>query len=599
MERSTPRLSQRSTNEQVTTPQTPQQINLAFSPQQFRKALEVQQMDMQLLDSQFTKVPLQQHENSLTPCKGVYLLHSSRESSAKKQTGTLTTSASMMIKPSQAKENDSNFVAEAEQTIGVFNRTQSISTKAYKMLIGNTLPNGQEIQLHRNQYSNSKLYPIYQMDEEEIQSVMTADCDDDQSEMLMDPLDEEILEEDDMATDTSSERKESGFSKLKQKLKDKWKSVTSKWKLALANEKLIRQNNSPLKQNKTKRTLQQNIRVNQSPQSPLVKQLVQTGKLNLSPSAAAATSCSPHSTSSPLSKKVVENLMTKKNVSPKLLAVKKLISESFRETPKKSMVETPKKQVLTTPVKQTAPADSFICKNITSTPSTATPQKTNSLSNFMNLLTPRTKSILALRKVNAASFRSPGESTPSTPRTPALRLTVEEEALLAQHDLDFFDTLKRKECYPFFYRFCDKERSTENVDFWHQVQHYRQLPSASQRLQKALELFHTFVDQNAPRALNIDGKSIDQLRQKIIQCEDESLMTVDMFDDLQRTIEVVMVDSFARFKISDTYKQMVLEYVARLNQPPSTPRNIGTPLIKTPHLKRQETNNSLLHSAKK
>lgn len=109
-------------------------------------------------------------------------------------------------------------------------------------------------------------------------------------------------------------------------------------------------------------------------------------------------------------------------------------------------------------------------------------------------------------------------------------------------------------------------RSVENVSFWESVQFvFKKLKNKEQRLNCARRLYNTFIAENAPSAININRQQIETIKRRIDDCANnmngETLN--GLFDEVHKSIEALMMDSFSRFQDSPLHKEMLLFIKAR------------------------------------
>jgi hypothetical protein len=116
------------------------------------------------------------------------------------------------------------------------------------------------------------------------------------------------------------------------------------------------------------------------------------------------------------------------------------------------------------------------------------------------------------------------------------------------------------------FTFVTISRSVENVSFWESVQFvFKKLKNKEQRLNCARRLYNTFIAETAPSAININRKQIETIKQRIDDCaNNRNGETLNgLFDEVHRSIEALMMDSFSRFQESPLYKEMLLFIKAR------------------------------------
>ncbi|KAL9648624.1 hypothetical protein ABK040_016256 [Willaertia magna] len=118
----------------------------------------------------------------------------------------------------------------------------------------------------------------------------------------------------------------------------------------------------------------------------------------------------------------------------------------------------------------------------------------------------------------------------------------------------------------YFIKHCQLEYSTENIEFWMEVKlKYKFLLSKQHRLKLAKQLFDEYVSLNASKALNIDKKAIQAVKNRIEKAESSDINNNEddlenLFDSIVTHIISVMLDSFRRFQLSNLFQEMTNNY---------------------------------------
>ncbi|KAF0984321.1 hypothetical protein FDP41_007498 [Naegleria fowleri] len=116
------------------------------------------------------------------------------------------------------------------------------------------------------------------------------------------------------------------------------------------------------------------------------------------------------------------------------------------------------------------------------------------------------------------------------------------------------DVLTNRDAIKQFKIFCTSEHCEEYILFYEAVEDFRTLPSQHERIQKAKEIFETFIEIPLKRTSLFESQiryytigcstdDIDRIRKKVLN-EDFS---VEMFDDLSLDVQEQMKDVFERF----------------------------------------------------
>jgi len=141
----------------------------------------------------------------------------------------------------------------------------------------------------------------------------------------------------------------------------------------------------------------------------------------------------------------------------------------------------------------------------------------------------------------------------------------------------------------YFYKFCEKEHSTENIDFYNAIQKYKKCRDRIGQIKSAKSILRIFLLPNSEKEVNVSQSRIkgtieliegasEQTRLKTKSETSESdnltfevelakkaaarhkkklLLPVDLFDRILDDVEPVMADTFSRFKSDDLYAEMV------------------------------------------
>lgn len=129
----------------------------------------------------------------------------------------------------------------------------------------------------------------------------------------------------------------------------------------------------------------------------------------------------------------------------------------------------------------------------------------------------------------------------------------EDVSRVAAWAVNFGSLLRDKSGLKLFTEFLKREFSDENIDFWKECEEYKDFKDVSSRKRKAKAIFEKYITSDAPRAVNID----DITRQQVeAQLENPSSET---FVDAQtKTFYLMKQDSYSRFLKSDLYKNRLM-----------------------------------------
>ncbi|XP_069089254.1 regulator of G-protein signaling 21-like [Pleurodeles waltl] len=103
-----------------------------------------------------------------------------------------------------------------------------------------------------------------------------------------------------------------------------------------------------------------------------------------------------------------------------------------------------------------------------------------------------------------------------------------------------------------FRAFLQSEFSDENIEFWLACEEFKKAKTSAQIASKANKIYCDYIQTEAPKEINIDHKTRDNITKNISQ------PTITCFDEAQRNILCLMTkDSYPRFLKSDVYKEFM------------------------------------------
>nr|XP_057923234.1 regulator of G-protein signaling 13-like [Doryrhamphus excisus] len=108
-----------------------------------------------------------------------------------------------------------------------------------------------------------------------------------------------------------------------------------------------------------------------------------------------------------------------------------------------------------------------------------------------------------------------------------------------------------------FQAFLKSEFSDENMEFWLVCEEYKKIRTHFRMTSKAKKIFKHYIQAQAPREINIDHKTREQIRHSL------KAGCTGCFDEAQRIVYGLMErDSYPRFLKSDIYRTF-LESVSK------------------------------------
>lgn len=116
-----------------------------------------------------------------------------------------------------------------------------------------------------------------------------------------------------------------------------------------------------------------------------------------------------------------------------------------------------------------------------------------------------------------------------------------------------------------FYQYCRKEMSQENLFLYDQIINYKEMVhkgSLNQALSKAKSILHTYIDTEAPIAVNISGSDRTSFLVKykiLVDSSEEQRDTetmVHLFDSIELSVLANLRDTFLRFRVTSQARDM-------------------------------------------
>uniref|UniRef100_A0A8B9L2X1 Regulator of G-protein signaling 8 n=1 Tax=Astyanax mexicanus TaxID=7994 RepID=A0A8B9L2X1_ASTMX len=103
-----------------------------------------------------------------------------------------------------------------------------------------------------------------------------------------------------------------------------------------------------------------------------------------------------------------------------------------------------------------------------------------------------------------------------------------------------------------FRTFLKTEFSDENIEFWLACEDYKKIKSPAKLVSKANKIYNEFIDVKAPREVNIDFRTRQDTKQKLLEPISSSL------NEIQAKVYSLMEkDSYPRFLRSKCYQDLL------------------------------------------
>jgi len=164
-----------------------------------------------------------------------------------------------------------------------------------------------------------------------------------------------------------------------------------------------------------------------------------------------------------------------------------------------------------------------------------------------------TEEIISLSKKRSNSQSSAESKEANSVVEPPRPTTPEEtkEAKLSKGRNSLLEMLHDEDMRTLFKEFAKKEISDENVLFWEEVEKYKKVESQAERQELAVHIYQIFIPADSEYCLNLPAHLYRELAATY------SSGDVHVFDKTQTAVETCMSDTFRRFKLTDTYDQLI------------------------------------------
>ncbi|XP_051568307.1 regulator of G-protein signaling 8 isoform X2 [Myxocyprinus asiaticus] len=103
-----------------------------------------------------------------------------------------------------------------------------------------------------------------------------------------------------------------------------------------------------------------------------------------------------------------------------------------------------------------------------------------------------------------------------------------------------------------FRTFLKTEFSDENIKFWLACEDYKKMKSPAKMMSKANKIYKEFIEVHAPREVNIDHRTREETKQRLLEPTSNSL------NEVQAKVHSLMEkDSYPRFIRSKMYQDLL------------------------------------------
>lgn len=118
---------------------------------------------------------------------------------------------------------------------------------------------------------------------------------------------------------------------------------------------------------------------------------------------------------------------------------------------------------------------------------------------------------------------------------------------------DSFDILlSNKYGLAAFRTFLKTEFSDENIEFWLACEDYKKIKSPAKMMSKANKIYKEFIDVHAPREVNIDHRTREETKNRLLEPTPHSLNEVQA-----KVYSLMEKDSYPRFIRSKIYQDLL------------------------------------------
>ncbi|KAA0712979.1 Regulator of G-protein signaling 8 [Triplophysa tibetana] len=135
------------------------------------------------------------------------------------------------------------------------------------------------------------------------------------------------------------------------------------------------------------------------------------------------------------------------------------------------------------------------------------------------------------------------------PQERSTRLSNDEVTRWAE---SFDALLSNKYGMTAFRTFLKTEFSDENIEFWLACEEYKKIKSPGKMMSKANKIYKEFIDVHAPREVNIDHRTREETKRKLLEPTPNSLNEVQA-----KVYSLMEKDSFPRFIRSKIYQDLL------------------------------------------
>jgi hypothetical protein len=112
-----------------------------------------------------------------------------------------------------------------------------------------------------------------------------------------------------------------------------------------------------------------------------------------------------------------------------------------------------------------------------------------------------------------------------------------------------------------FWEFCKKEFNSENIEFWQDVQEYKNLSNFNERKNMAFQIYNLYFLSNSQKELNITDEEKNEMKLLLITKYDDKNITPYLFIEYESLITGLLTDPFSRFSKTNEFIDAYNDYL--------------------------------------
>eukprot|EP01080_Neovahlkampfia_damariscottae_P010903 gene10903-3607_t len=148
------------------------------------------------------------------------------------------------------------------------------------------------------------------------------------------------------------------------------------------------------------------------------------------------------------------------------------------------------------------------------------------------------------------------EKPPQTERNDKFKVSLSKRQLkFPRKSLGLYEILHSENAKSKFMEFSKMEYSEENVEFWDDVQNFKNIQDLNERSNEAERIFNVYLATDSKSEINVSGRLLKKVKTKLFQYLLENECPIDIFDSIVFELEINNLnDTLSRFKLTSTYQ---------------------------------------------